>query len=156
MRRSLRSIRLGGFTMVQLLASLGVLLVGGISAVQALISMNHKAATYRILTNARAVVQRNIDTALAVPFSSGVQPAILAITPASGAIYDDDGNGDNLVNVAVQRSGSTALVSGTLTRIVTAEPNPDGADVRRVTFRIDYNYRARPFRYEMTTLRSSD
>jgi type II secretory pathway pseudopilin PulG len=156
MRRSLRSVRVRGFTMVQLLASLGVLVLGGVGAVQALISMNHKAATYRILTNARAVVQRNIDTALAVPFSATVQPTILALTSTTGAIYDDDSTADNRVDVAVQRSGSSALVTGTLTRIVTAEPNPNGADVRRVTFRVDYTYRSRPFSYAMTTLRAAD
>ena len=145
-----------GFSIVQVMVAMGVIVICGIAGVQALVHVNQKAAAMRMLTNARAVVQRNIDTALCVPFSSTIQPAILALTSAGGAVYDDDGGGDNLVNIALTRSGTDATVRGTLTRIVLAEANADSADIRRVTFRLDYVFRRHAYSYEMTTLRTLD
>jgi hypothetical protein len=110
----------------------------------------------RTLTCARAVVQRNIDTAMGVPFTSALQPTILAITSASGAVYDDDGGGDNLVNIALMRDGTTGWLKGTLTRTVVAEANAEGADIRRITFSVSYIYRGRPYSFAMTTLRTLD
>jgi len=133
-----------------------IIVIVGLASVQALVLMNRKAATMRTLNNARAVVQRNIDTAMGVPFTSALPPPILAITPATGAVYDDDGGGDNLVNVALLRDGATAFIKGTLTRFVIAESNADGADIRRVTFSLSYTYRGRPYSYAMTTLRTLD
>lgn len=132
-----------------------VILIAGVGGVQTLLTVNREAANMRMLSNARAVVQRNIDTALGVPLDSGTTPAILAITSSTGSPYDDDGGGDNLVNIVNLRSGAT-LLTGTLTRIVVAEANPDNADIRRVTFQLGYAYRGRSFTYQMTTLRAQD
>ncbi len=145
-----------GFTLVQVMVASAIIVIVGLASVQALVLMNRKAAVTRTLNNARAVVQRNIDTAMGVPFTSSVQPAILGITATTGAVYDDDGGGDNLVNVALLRSGTSAWLKGTLTRTVVAETNPEGADIRRVTFSIAYTYRGRNYTYAMTTLRTQD
>lgn len=145
-----------GFTLVEMLIAAGILCMVAIASTQAMIISNRWAAATRMKTNARAVVQRNIDQALAVPFSSTQVPAILATTASTGAVYDDDGNGDNKVDVVVQDSGGTAVVPGTLTRIVTAVANSENADIRRVTFRVAYIFRGRPHTYEMETLRSRD
>lgn len=135
---------------------MGIVAVAGAAGMMALVQVNNKAVAMRTLNNARAIVQRNIDTALGVPFSTSQQPAILAITSTSGAVYDDDGGGDNLVTIAVPKSAAGTTVRGTLTRIVTAEANSDGADIRRVTFRLNYTIRGRAYAVEMTTLRGSD
>jgi hypothetical protein len=137
------------------LISMGLVAMCGAAGIISLIQLNKKAVAVRTLNNARAVVQRNIDNALGVPFSITVQPAILGITTASGAVYDDDGGGDNLVNIVIPRS-TGAVVKGTLTRIVLAEANADGADIRRITFRVDYTLRSRPYTFSMTTLRAMD
>ena len=63
-----------------------MIVICGIAGVQALVHVNQKAAAMRLMTNARAVVQRNIDTALCVPFSSTIAPAILDFTGAGGAV----------------------------------------------------------------------
>lgn len=148
--------RRAAFTLVQVMIATGIIALAGLAGVQALFLVNRKAAAMRMTTNARAVVQRNIDTALGVPFSAAQQPAILAITPSGGTVYDDDGNGDNLVNVVLMRDGTDVLVYGTLTRIVTAEPNGQNVDLRRITFQLDYSYRGQPYTYSMTTMRSPD
>src|SRR6185369_15647392 len=93
--------RPAGFTLVQVMIATAIIVIVGLASVQALVLMNRKAATMRTLNNARAVVQRNIDTAMGVPFTTSLEPPILAITTSSGSVYDDDGGGDNMVNVAL-------------------------------------------------------
>lgn len=134
--------------------AMAIVMIAGLASVEALIMTNRKAAAMRTVTNARAIVQRNIDAALGVPFAAGdPAPAILAI--GSGQ-YDDDGDGSFVVPVVVTRNGTSVVVGGTLTRTVTAEANPTSSDIRRVTFQLTYTYRSRPYTVAMTTLRSTD
>ncbi len=146
----------GGFTVIQAVVAMGIVAVAGAAGMMALVQMNNKAAAMRTLNNARAVVQRNIDTALGVPFSATQQPVILAITSATGSVYDDDLGGDNLVTIVTPKTAAGMTLKGTLTRIVTAQANGDAADIRRITFRIDYTVKNRPYTFAMTTLRGSD
>ena len=146
----------GGFTVIQAVMAMGIVAVAGAAGMMALVQINNKAAAMRTLNGARGVVQRNIDTALGVAFSTSIQPAILAITSASGAVYDDDSGGDNLVTIAEPKTAAGTPLKGTLTRIVTAQANSDGADIRRITFRINYTIKGRAYSFEMTTLRGSD
>ena len=145
-----------GFTLVQVMVATAIIVIVGLASVQALVLMNRKAATMRVMNNARAVVQRNIDTAMGVPFTSTSTPAILATTTSSGSVYDDDGGSDNLVNIALFRAGTTAWLKGTLTRTVVAESNADNADIRRVTFSLSYVYRGKTYSFAMSTLRTQD
>jgi type II secretory pathway pseudopilin PulG len=148
--------RPAGFTLVQVMVAAAIIVMVGLGSVQALMLMNRKAATMRLMNNARAVVQRNIDTAMGVPFTSTSTPAILATTTSSGSVYDDDAGGDNLVNIALLRAGTSAWIKGTLTRTVVAESNADNADIRRVTFSLSYTYRGKVYSFAMTTLRTQD
>ncbi len=52
--------------------------------------------------------------------------------------------------------GTTTTVPGTLWRIVTAVPNVDGAQIRNITFRLDYTYLSRPYSVQMVTERAID
>ena len=156
MRLSALRRKAGGFTVIQAVVAMGIVSVAGAAGMMALVQLNNKAASMRTLNNARAVVQRNIDTALGVPFSTTQQPAILAITSASGSGWDDDGGGDNLVTIYTPKTAAGTPLKGTLTRIVTAQANSDSADIRRVTFRINYTVKNRVFAFSMTTLRGSD
>lgn len=151
-----RCVSSRAFSIIQALMAMAIVVIAGMASVQTLVLTNRKAASMRTLNNARAIVQRNIDTALGVPFSAIQQPAVLALTSTGGAVYDEDGDGDNNVKIALQSNGTTGLVNGTLTRIVTAEPNSAGADIRRITFRIDYTLRSRASSFSMTTLRATD
>lgn len=151
-----RSRGRAGIALIQVIMAMGLIAMCGAAGLRALIEINRKAAAMRTLNQARAIVQRNIDSALGVPFNRAFTPPILATTSASGVVYDDDGNADNLQNIVIGRSGAGAVVRGTLTRIVSAEANPDNADIRRITFRLNYTYRLKPYTYEMTTLRSMD
>jgi type II secretory pathway pseudopilin PulG len=144
-----------GMTIVEIAIGLALLGLVAAGAFASLISLNKNAVRTRILTNAKEVVQRNIETAMALPFTSTNVPSILATTSASGSTWDDDGGGDNLVTIYSSRDG-TQTVKGTLTRIVRTEANDANADIRRVTFRLDYSIFGKPSSYEITTLRSAD
>jgi hypothetical protein len=146
---------------------IAAILIGmvAVGSIQAMNLLNRNAAATRMLTNARAIVQRNIDTALSVTFTSDASspvPAILALTPPAGSTWDDDAGNANVVDVALQGSAGTRLVQGTLTRIVTAVDPADAADafdkpvIRKITFTLDYTYRGKPFSYSLTTMRSID
>jgi len=150
-----------GFTLMEVVFGILFSLTLGAVIVTSLITSQSFAARARLLTNARAIVQRNIDAATAIAFTSGSIPTILQTTPTSGVVCDDDGgSGSPVENIQVQQSGTNALVTGTLTRIVSNEPavvtGTVSALVQRVTFRIDYTYLGNPYTYSITTLRSAD
>lgn len=149
-----------GIALVEVVVALALLTLMVVSSTQALVLANRKAAGMRTLTAARAIVQRNVDTALTVAWTFNNEPPILALTPSAGSRWDDDAppasSADGIVQIAVMEDGVTATVPGTLTRTVTAVANPEGAQVRKVTFRIDYQYLSHPYSVQMITERAID
>jgi prepilin-type N-terminal cleavage/methylation domain-containing protein len=147
-----------GLTLVEVAIAVALLGLVAAAAIAALMSLNKNAVATRVMTNAREIVQRNIENAIAAPFNSSSEPNILKITNASGVVWDDAG-GTGTVNVYTSRDG-TSTVTGVLKRIVVAETNPVSADLRRVTFHLDYPasgaFLGRTFSYEMTTIRAMD
>lgn len=137
------------------MVAVGIVTIAGMVGVQSLALLNAKAAAMRILNNARAIVQRNIDTAVGVPYTTAAVPAILATTPATGTVWVDDGTA-NLENVVYLSNGTSTLVTGTLTRTVVAEPNSESQALLRVTFSLTYTYRKHNYTYSMVTLRAPD
>lgn len=142
-----------GITLVEVAIGAALIALIATAAIIALVLLNKNAVSTRIMTNAREIVQRNIEAAVGTPFTATNIPPILA--PATNAVWDDDGGGDNLETIYTSRDG-TAKVTGTLLRTVAAEPNSVGADIRRVTFRLNYSLYGRPLSYEMTTIRAVD
>lgn len=137
--------------------AIGVALLGLIaaSAIAALTALNKNAASTRVMSNAREIVQRNIETAMGSPFTASTEPEILKTTGSSGTAWDDTG-GTNQVIVYSSRDGTSPTVKGDLIRTVTAETNSAGADLRRVKFRLTYPLFGRQMSYEMTTIRAMD
>jgi len=142
-----------GLTIVESAIAVAVLGIVAASAIATLLALNRYAVSTRIMTNAREIVQRNIESAVGSPFTSTSVPTILAA--ANNAVWDDDGGGDNLETIYISRDG-TSKVTGTLLRTVTAESNSAGADIRRVKFHLDYSLFGRSLSYEMTTIRAMD
>jgi hypothetical protein len=145
-----------GIMLAESMVAAAVLALVIVGTSHALLIANRLAAASRVLTGARAVLQRNIDTALASTFTQSTVPAILAITPASGQPYDDDGGFDNTIQISVQDNGTAVVASGTLTRTVVALANADNADIRKITFTLQYSYRGRTELLSMSTIRSRD
>lgn len=152
------------FALVELLVSLTLLALVATSSTLAFLHANRQAAVMRAMTAARGIVQRNIDTALTVGWTSTLEPAILTLTLPTGTLYDDDAppesTADNLVQIAVMENGTTKSIPGNLWRIVTdVTPSaipPDDAQLRSVTFRLDYTYLSRPYSVQMDTERAID
>jgi hypothetical protein len=144
-----------GVTIVEIAIGTALLGLVAAAAIATLVVLNKNAVSTRIATNAREIVQRNIEAATGSPFTSSNVPSILAITNSIGAYWDDDGGGDNRENIYTSRDG-TVKVTGTLLRTVRSETNDVSADIRRVTFHLDYSMYGRPMSYEMTTLRAVD
>jgi hypothetical protein len=142
-----------GLTILETAIAAAILAIVAAAALATLIALNKNASSGRIMTTAHEVVQRNIETAVAVPFTADNVPTILAF--AQNSVWDDDGGGDNRETIYSSRDG-TSKISGTLHRTVTAEANAAGADIRRVTFHLDYSLFGRQLSYEMTTLRAMD
>lgn len=144
-------------TLVEIVIGAALLALIAATAIGSLVILNKHAVSSRIMSNAREIVQRNIEAAVGAPFSTTNVPAILATTSASGAVWDDDGGSDNKETIYVSRDGSVQVL-GTLTRKVTIEPNALDSDnrIRRVTFHLDYSLYDRPLSFEMTTIRAMD
>ncbi len=140
-------------TIVETAIAVAVLGLVAATAIATLVLLNRYSVSNRVMTNAREIVQRNIEAAIAAPFTTTSVPAILV--KATSAVWDDDGGGDNLETVYVNRDG-TSKITGKLLRTVTGEPNAAGADIRRVTFHLDYTLSGRALSYEMTTIRALD
>lgn len=158
-----RRSAVAGITIVEAVTAMAVTAIVAAAAIGSLLTAQTLAARTRLLTNARVLVQRNIDTALVVPFTSTNVPPILALTSESGAPFSDDATDSTGESVPISLNNEgEPIVTGTLTRIVTNLSNAEkpndvaGAIIRRVTFRIDYTYLGRPYMYEMTTLRAQD
>ena len=146
--------------LVEVLVALGLLTLIVVSSTQAMMQANRQSAIMRTMTAARGIVQRNIDTALTVGWNFNTEPTILTLTSATGTPYDDDAppasNADGVVQISVMQDGTTTTVPGSLWRTVTAVANADGAQIRKVTFRLDYKYLSRPYSVQMVTQRAID
>jgi hypothetical protein len=141
-------------SLVEVAIAVALLGLVAAAAIATLASLNKNAVATRVMTSAREIVQRNVENAVGAPFNSSTTPNILGITAATGVTWDDSG-GTNPVTVYSSRDG-TSTISGTLKRIVLAESNPASADLRRVTFHLDYAMFGRPMSYEMSTIRAMD
>ncbi len=128
-------------------------------AIPALMTMNRNATSNRLITAAKEVVNRNIEAADAVPFTSSSVPAILAVT--SGTVACGDYAYTSLTNPMplVTATNGSAIISGTLSRCVTlwnASDSTDNPNTRRITFTFNYKFVNRTFSYSATTLRAPD
>jgi prepilin-type N-terminal cleavage/methylation domain-containing protein len=159
-KRSMRSPKIlssqRGFTLAEVVATTAAVAILGATTMIGLLNAQKHAAATRVMNSARVVVQRNIDTALGVKFSSVDIPKILQITGSNGEVYNDTSPTFTGKVPIVVTSGSNTMVEGTLTRTVLSHTNSAYAVVRRITFKIDYTYQNRPFTYSITTLRAQD
>ncbi|MEK0449587.1 MAG: hypothetical protein RL088_1855 [Verrucomicrobiota bacterium] len=146
---------LRAFTLIEVIVACSVIAIAFGGIMHAMILLNRQAMLSRIQTNARVVVQRNIERALAEKFTPIQIPEILELTDSSGKPWNDDGSSAP-VAVVVENGGSTVTIPGVLNRIVTQIANPNGADIRRVTFSLSYPFRGRTLSYSASTIRSRD
>jgi type II secretory pathway pseudopilin PulG len=145
-----------GLALVEAMVACAIIAFTFAGVMYSMTIVNRRAILSRIQTNARAVVQRNIDRALSEKFTIQISPSILATTTTSGSTWDDDGGGDNKVSVVTENSTGTIVIPGTLTRTVTSITNTAGAELRQVTFSLAYSWRGNNYTYKASTTRSRD
>ncbi len=147
-----------GFTIVEIVISVALLAAFAVGSIEALLTLNRNASSTRIISCAREVVQRNMEAAMTVPFSSSSIPPILNVTTGTGWNETNDVVlGTAAIPLIVARDG-TVFSTGTLKRTValatTAGFHPD---TRRVTFTLSYFVNGRPKPdYTLTSMRSPD
>lgn len=162
-----RHLRESGIALIEVVVASALTIMVAVAITHLFLTSTKIASSNRVLTAARAIVQRNLDNAMALRWDSSTVPSILAIT--SGAIvYDDDGvtkdaDGNVLTNkvslVAQTNSDGTqtfTVIPGTLTRQVVAVSNTLGANIRRITFRLTYTFQGRNQTVEMSAIRAID
>jgi Tfp pilus assembly protein PilV len=138
-----------GIVLVQVLVSMVIIVICGGAGIRALIEMNRKAAAMRTLNQARAFVQSKLDYAMGMSFTKDSVPTEFAYGTSP----------ETSVNLVVSRTDKT-VVPGFLTRIVssmTAYPGDLSApDIRKLTYKIRYDYRQKSYYYEMSSIRATD
>ncbi|MBA3961714.1 MAG: hypothetical protein H0X40_07425 [Chthoniobacterales bacterium] len=125
---------------MEIAISVGILGLVATAGIASLMTLSKNAANNRVMTSAKEVVQRNIEAAIGAPFTTASPPPnhILDLTvSASPFPHWDENGGTNDVVIYKSRDGTQTL-TGTLIRSVIAESNPISADIRRVTFHLDY------------------
>ena len=150
-----------GFTLLEVCVATTLSILLAAAIIGSLVQCMRFAAAARLLTNARAIIHRNINAASGVGFTDTLNPpSILAIT--SGKVCEDDGvttAGTTLENIQLGTNGS-ATVTGTLSQVVSPETineaNATTAVVYRVTFTLSYIFASKPYSYSETTLRAKD
>ena len=153
--------RTHGFTMLEVCVTVTLSILLAAAVTGSLVQCMRFAAAARLLTNARAIVHRNLNAASGVAFFSTTgAPTILQLT--SGAVCDDDGvatGGTPVENIELGSNGGV-IVSGTLNRVVTQQPvcetSATTAVVYRVIFTLNYSFANRSYSYSESTLRAQD
>ena len=89
--KKLFNSRLRAFTLIEVFVAMMAAVLIGSGAVASLLASERLSARMRVLTNARIILQRKINSALGVSFTTTSTPDILSITSASGVVFNDNG-----------------------------------------------------------------
>ncbi len=146
-----------GFTLLEMMVTLGVLSVGAASAIATLMQMNYDATLCRLKTGAGTVAQGQIDYLLSIqpynPQQGQVPPQLAVGTQLTGSstnptvpIYTDPATGNVVVYGWI-----VTTVADTNQVINTVNLNLRTADVK-----VFYVFRGTTYSVEFNTMRTSD
>jgi prepilin-type N-terminal cleavage/methylation domain-containing protein len=143
-----------GFTFVEIIVAMAVLVLFSASALTALTQYNRYATASRLRAHALALAQQRIDEVLTTPWRyNATRPALLTV----GAHTDN-----NLVLNADDKNNQTALKSTftSLAAPVTSTRVTQITDLTTRTLRADvtvtFVYAGRTYTISLTTIRASD
>lgn len=146
-----------GFTIIEIIAAIGVLGIASAGTIAVLLQMNQNASLSRLRTGAATVAQNQIDYLLSIqPFNpkKNQVPPELAIGTLS--------NGSKLApTVPIYTDPKTGLVSvrgwvDTEISVIAQQVNGVNVDLRRANVTVSYVYRGRVHAVQMATIRTSD
>jgi type II secretory pathway pseudopilin PulG len=132
--------RTAGIALAEIMIAVSILIAMAGISLFALSSDNNLAAVNRNLLAAKTVAQAQIDEAQSVTYTTtGTVPSVLAT-----------GTSTSTVTIA---EGPPALTG---TRTTTAAVTDATLGIRRVTVRVTYTYRGRPYSVTLATARAPD
>ena len=143
----------GGFTLIDVMFATMVIGFVAVASLESLVILNRNAAVNRMYSNARAVAQKDADTALSEVWASSASPTPSSMAGGTSTVAIDSRDDPNNSWAAV------TVVSGTLTRTVTPvfyQTGSSGVVTYQITSAVNYTYRGKPFTYQVTTMRSTD
>lgn len=140
----------GGFTLVETIIGLMILVLAAVVIFFSLAQMNRMAAVARLYTAAQFIVQSNIDTIQSdtpfVPQSNEIPSELTLGTTSS-----------NNVPIYVDPATSNTVVSGTLSTTVTNIGNSALSEYAYLaTVELTYMYRNKTYQVLESTVRGSD
>jgi prepilin-type N-terminal cleavage/methylation domain-containing protein len=146
-----------GFSILEIIAAIGVLGVASSGTIAVLLQMNQNASLSRLRTGAGTVAQNQIDYLLSIqPFNpkrNQIPPELVVGTRDTGSatnptvpIYTDP------------RSGQVSVRGWVRTEITVIPQMVNGVnvDLRRANVTVSYRYRGRTHEVQMSTIRTSD
>jgi type II secretory pathway pseudopilin PulG len=146
----------GGFTIVEIVAAIGVIGLLGAATILALLQLNGTAAVSRCYMGAEAVAQNQIEPILSQPFPDvGPTPSQLTVgttTQTGIPIYQDPESG----KIVVKTTSTTPLITTItdLSRVIV--PNTPATPLYRVDVVVNFKYRNRTNSVTISTLRTTD
>ena len=152
-----RTFRRAAFSLVEVMAAIGILGITAAVSIVALNQMNNRAFLSRCQTGASTVAQNQIDLILSeMPFNpqkSQTPPSLTLGTQSQGTssapsvpIYTDPVTG-----VVAVRGWMTTTVADTNTTL-----SGVSLQIYRATVTVNYKFRGKDYSVAMSTLRSSD
>jgi type II secretory pathway pseudopilin PulG len=139
-----------GFTLAEGMISLGVFSIFAAASILTLLHLNRLATAERTRTNAKELCQERIEEALAAIFN----PATSQVGAALGGTWPITNPPNEAVNVVVDFDNTKVIATGTRTTTIAIADAT--YNLLRVTVAVSYNFRGKPYQYEMGTLRAPD
>lgn len=144
-------VRYKGFSLSELMVTLGVVTALCLGAATSLIFANRTGTMDRSRTSARALCQDRIEQVLSQPYTPPNKlPAVFGTWPIPGT---DTVSSTDPVDVYVDDAGNK-VINGTRT-VTVSRPNAT-LNYVLVTARVDYTYRGRSYQQEISTVRAPD
>ena len=146
-----------GFTIIEIMAAIGILGIASAGTIATLVQMNQNASLSRLRTGAGTVAQNKIDYLLSIqpynPQKNQIPPELALGTQNTGSqatptvpIYTDP------------RTGQVSVLGWITTEVSQIMQTVNGVNVelRRANVTVSYTFRGRVHSVDMSTVRASD
>jgi prepilin-type N-terminal cleavage/methylation domain-containing protein len=146
-----------GFTIIEIMAAIGILGIASAGTIATLVQMNQNASLSRLRTGAGTVAQNQIDYLLSIqpynPQKNQIPPELALGTRTTGSqatptvpIYTDP------------RTGQVSVLGWITSEVSQIMQTVNGVNVelRRANVTVSYTFRGRVHSVDMSTVRASD
>jgi prepilin-type N-terminal cleavage/methylation domain-containing protein len=139
-----------GFTLAEGLVSLGVFSIFAAAATMTLLHLNRFAMVERTRTNAKELCQEKIEEAMAAPFNPGMKQ----VGAVLGGSWPITNPAPESVDVVIDFDNTKVIAKGS--RTTTVAVADASSSLLRVSVEVTYDFRGKPYTYQMGMLRAPD